>query len=348
MWSFVRLFWPIESSGAYPAADGLAATGISGGSAVVKPSGETVAVVVVTYNSAGLLPDLIASLGPGLEGLDWQLTVADNASADNSAGAVRRLAPGARVVEMGRNAGYAAGINAAVAASAPHTAVLVLNPDIRLRPGCVSTMVENLRRTGAGIVVPRLERGDGSAIAVLRREPSIPRAFGDALLGANRASRFPLLGELVVGDEHYRRESAADWAAGSAMLISRECWAAVGVWDESFFLYSEETEYSLRARDAGFVTRLAPDALAVHLEGDSKVSPRLWALLTVNRVRLYRRRHPAVQTAAYWSALVLREVSRSVRGNQASRAAAGALLSRRRMRQAPGPTWGLALEQSGG
>jgi GT2 family glycosyltransferase len=313
----------------------------------LETSRESVAVVSVTYNSASLLPDLIASLGPGLEGLDWHLTVADNASDDDSAGAVRRLAPGARVVEMGRNAGYAAGINAAVAAAPAHTAVLVLNPDIRLRPGCGPALLENLRRTGAGIVVPRLERGDGSAIAVLRREPSVPRALGDALLGARRAGRFPLLGELVVGDEHYRRESAADWAAGSAMLIGSACWDAVGPWDESFFLYSEETEYSLRARDAGYVTRLAPDALAVHLEGDSKVSPRLWAMLTVNRVRLYRRRHPAPSTAAYWAALLLREASRSVRGNTASRAAATALLSRDHMRQEPGPAWGLALGRTG-
>ncbi|BBH68018.1 glycosyl transferase family 2 [Actinoplanes sp. OR16] len=307
----------------------------------MNSSGETVAVVVVTYNSARLLEDLIASLGPGLDGLDWHLTVADNASADDSVAEVHRLLPSAQVVEMGRNAGYAAGINAAVAAAKPHTAILVLNPDIRLRPGCGPTLLANLRRTKAGIVVPRLERGDGSAIAVLRREPSVPRAFGDALLGANRAGRYPLLGELVVGDAYYERESAADWAAGSAMLISRECWDKVGAWDESFFLYSEETEYSLRARDAGYVTRLAPDALAVHLEGDSKVSPRLWALLTVNRVRLFRRRNPAVSTAAYWSALVLREVSRSLRGNQASKAAAAALLSPQRMKQAPGPTWGL-------
>jgi len=304
---------------------------------------EDLTVVVVTFNSADLVPDLLDSLKVGLGDLTWRLAVADNASTDDTVEVLQRLAPRATIVEMGRNAGYAAGINAAVAAAPPHTAILVLNPDVRLRAGCGPALVANMRRTGAGIVVPRLERGDGSAIAVLRREPSVPRALGDALLGATRAGRYPLLGELVVGDEHYRQESSADWAAGSAMLIDRACWDALGQWDESFFLYSEETEYSLRARDAGFVTRLAPDALATHLEGDSKVSPRLWALLTVNRVRLFRRRNTAASTAAYWAALLLREASRSVRGNQASRAAAASLLSRSRMRQAPGPTWGLEI-----
>ena len=95
---------------------------------------ERVAVVVVTYHSSRLLADLVASLGPGLAGVPWQLVVADNASTDDTVAVLRSLAPAARVVEMGRNAGYAAGINAAVAAADPHTALLVLNPDIRLAP----------------------------------------------------------------------------------------------------------------------------------------------------------------------------------------------------------------------
>jgi GT2 family glycosyltransferase len=121
------------------------------------------------------------------------------------------------------------------------------------------------------------------------------------------------------------------------MLIRRDCWDRCGPWDESFFLYSEETDFALRARDAGLPTRLAPRALAVHLEGDSKQSPRLWAMLTQNRVRLYRRRHSLPASTAYWGALVLREVSRSALGNRASREAARTLLSPARMRSQPGP-----------
>jgi GT2 family glycosyltransferase len=308
---------------------------------------ETIAVVVVTYNSERQLADLIASLDPGLEGVAWHLTVADNASVDGSVATVRRLAPGARVVEMGRNAGYAAGINAAVAAAAPHSAILILNPDIRLTPKCGSELLEVLARSGAGIVVPRLERGDGLVIHVLRREPRPLRTLGDALLGARRAGRFPAFGELVVGERYYAIETAADWAAGSAMMVSAECWARVGPWDESFFLYSEETDFSLRARDAGLATRLAPSALAVHLEGESKQSPGLWGLLTLNRVRLYRRRHGLPATVVYWASLLLREGSRAVLGSVASRVAARALLSPKRLRATPGPDLVTALAGGG-
>ena len=77
-------------------------------------------------------------------------------------------------------------------------------------------------------------------------------------------------------------------------MLSRDCWHACGPWDESFFLYSEEADFDLRARDAGFATVYEPSAGAVHLEGDSGNSPQLWTLLQLNRVRHFRRRHALV------------------------------------------------------
>jgi N-acetylglucosaminyl-diphospho-decaprenol L-rhamnosyltransferase len=298
---------------------------------------ECVAVVVVTYNSERLLADLIASLGPGLSGVDWHLTVADNASADATVDTLRRLAPTATVVEMGRNAGYAAGINAAVAAARPHTTVLVLNPDVRLEPGCVGVLLETLGTPGTGLAVPRIVDGTGALITTMRREPGILRTLGDAVLGARRAGRFAAIGEVVTEPDRYDRENVADWAEGSTLLISGECWRRCAPWDESYFLYSEETDFALRARDAGLLTRFTPKARAVHLEGDSRVSPALWALLTVNRVRLYRRRHTLAASAVYWSVLLLREGTRAVLGKPQSRRAVRSLLSPTRLRELPGP-----------
>jgi GT2 family glycosyltransferase len=298
---------------------------------------ETIAVVVVTYNSAALIPDLVASLEPGLRGLNWHLTFADNASADGTSEAIRTHAPGAHVVETGRNAGYAAGINAAVAAAKPFDAVLVLNPDIRLAPDCVPEMLAVLRRHGAGITVPRIVRANGDFSPSMRREPTILRAFGDAVFGANRVGRYPALGEVVTNRDSYAAETTVDWAEGSILLIDKACWDACGGWDESFFLYSEETEYALRARDNGFTMMFAPNANARHLEGDSATNPPLWALLTLNRVRLYRRRHNLASTSVYWSLVLLREASRAALGNRCSRVATRSLISPRRFRERPGP-----------
>ena len=301
------------------------------------PPPARVLVAVVTYNSQELLPELFESLDKGLEGLDWQLVVVDNASTDDSVGTTRRLRPGAVVVERDRNAGYAAGINAAVAAGGEHDAVLVLNPDVRLERGCVARLCRALERPGIGIAVPRLLDAQGRLIPSMRREPTVLRTLGDGVLGARRVGRSPRMGETVADRAAYDVEQLTDWAEGSTQLVSAACWAACGGWDESYFLYSEETEYDLRARDAGFGTLYVPEARATHLEGGSGTSPALWALLVVNQVRLYRRRHRLPATVAFWAVTLLREVIRSLLGRANSRAAVRTLLRPSMLRHPTGP-----------
>lgn len=300
-------------------------------------SGEHISVVVVLYNSEELVADLIASLPAGLEGLEWSLTVADNASTDDGPARVRDLAPNATVVETGRNAGYAAGINAAIAAAPPHTAVLVLNPDVRLTSGCVAKLMRALRQPGVGIAVPRLLDAKGELIVSQRREPTVLRALADAVIGAERAGRHRAIGEVITDRRLYEVSRITDWAEGSTLLISAECMSRCGPWDESFFLYSEETEFALRARDLGLVTRYCPTATAIHLEGGSGSTPGLWSLLVLNRVRLFRRRHGPVRSSSFWAAVLVRESSRALMGKETSRAAVRALVSPSRFREAPGP-----------
>lgn len=299
------------------------------------------ALVVVTWNSAEVLPGLLESLALGMSGLRWRLVVADNDSADGTADLVRDEAPDALLVQTGRNAGYAGAINAALEAIGPLgeeiDAVLVCNPDVRMRPGCGLALVRGLERSGTGITAPLLFDAEARMIRTLRREPSPMRLLGEMVLGARHSGRFSAFGEQVVDPRAYRGPTRADWVAGSLMALSRECVEACGEWDESFFLYSEETEYALRAREHGFATRLAPDAVAVHLEGEAVASPKLWTLLTLNRVRLYQRTHSAPAVAAFWGALVLREGSRALLGRASSRAAVRALVSPARMRAKPGP-----------
>jgi N-acetylglucosaminyl-diphospho-decaprenol L-rhamnosyltransferase len=305
-----------------------------------------VAVVVVTWNSAAVLGELLRSLPDGLVGIKWHLTVADNDSADDTVALVddwlrehEQTVDGC-VVQTGSNAGYSAAINLALAKSKPYTAALILNPDIRLEPGCAGRLLEALGSVQgtadsgqpAGIVVPRLLDDDGTLAHSLRREPTLGRAFGEAVLG-QRAGRYPRLGEVVLDEAEYQAPTVVDWATGAIMMISAECLEACGPWDESFFLYSEETEFALRARDHGFHTRLVPEATAVHLGGESKVSAQLWTLLTLNRVRLYRRRHALPAATAYWGIAVLRELPRAALGKPRSRSAVAALLRPSRLRR---------------
>ena len=294
---------------------------------------ECVAVIVVMYKSESMLSEFVESLPSGFGTVPYKLIAVDNASPDGSAELIRKLAPDATVVETGRNGGYAAGINAGVEVAGKYTAILVVNSDVRLKPGCVPELMRQMRgSSGVGIVVPKLIDGHGRLIESMRREPSVRHALFDAILGASLAGRIGRLGEVVTRTSAYDQQQLTDWAEGSTQLISLECWLACGGWDESFFLYSEETEFDLRARDRGYATLYVPTATAVHLEGGSGSSDWLWALQVVNRVFLFRLRNGAIRTPLFWVATMLREGSRALLGHRRSRLAVRALLHPNRFR----------------
>jgi len=297
-----------------------------------------IAICVVTYNSAEHIEHLAASLPAGAAGTDWILVIADNASADDTLSEVARWAPSAVVVETGGNLGYAGGVNAAIRAAGPCDAYLILNADVRLTSGCLSTLYSTLSEQ-VGIAVPKLLDASGKVIWSMRREPTALRAWADAVVGAERVGMIPALGEVVTDPELYRTARMTDWAEGSTQLISEACRLACGEWDESYFLYSEETEFDLRARDRGFMTRFQPAAVATHLEGGSAGSPTQWSLLVANRVRLYGARHGRAATAMFWLATVAREGSRALLGKATSRAALADLLKPARLAQRRGPEW---------
>jgi GT2 family glycosyltransferase len=167
---------------------------------------------------------------------------------------------------------------------------------------------------------------DGEVYPSLRREPTIGRALATAIAGGRVAQRFPRLCETVGDDRSYRERRDVDWATGAAMLVTRACADATGAWDESFFLYSEETDYAERARRAGFRVLYEPSAVVTHVGGDAMTSPRLRSMLTINRVRYYRRRHGALAGAAFYAAVLTNEVVRGALGDRTARAAAVALL----------------------
>ncbi len=82
-----------------------------------------------------------------------------------------------------------------------------------------------------------------------------------------------------------------DWALGAVLAVARECHEDVGGWDDSFFLYSEETDFCLRRADRGWSTQFVPGSVVTHIGGGSGRSDRTHVMQIVNRVRLYARRH---------------------------------------------------------
>ena len=251
-----------------------------------------VAVVIVTYQSEQVIAGCLESLPDGIRTI-----VVDNASTDSTVSVAAATRPGVQIVLNPVNAGFAAGVNLGIKAAEGYD-VLVLNADIRLHPGAVET----LRATGKPIVAPRIVGEDGALHHSLRRAPKVIGALADAAIGGGRAGRIGL-GETITDAKDYEHAHRVDWATGCAWLISRETIEKYGHLDERYFLYSEETEYMLRAGGVWF----EPRATATHIGGEVSTNPRLWSMLTANRVRLHRERHGRIAAFLMWLAVVLNE-----------------------------------------
>ncbi|GAA5183001.1 glycosyltransferase family 2 protein [Rugosimonospora acidiphila] len=295
--------------------------------------------IVVTYNSAADLPGLLDTLPRAAPGMRVRALVVDNDSADDIESAIAGR-PGVTLLRTGANLGYAGGINAGRkhlrGSLGPTRTVAILNPDLRLAPASLAWLIAAACRPAAGAAVPRfVEAGDEAAtFPSLRREPSTTRVLGDALLGRRWAGRPGWLSEMVWDPRRYDAEGPADWATGAVLVVTAEADAAVGDWDESFFLYSEETDYSRRLREAGRTIQYVPDARVFHEGAGSGTGPALTALNEVNRVRYFRKYHGPAATAAFRVAVTLGQLLRIRRpGN---RMALAALWSGRRRAELPG------------
>lgn len=283
-----------------------------------------VTLVVVTHNSARLLPAFCEALPAALVGVDdSRVVLVDSGSTDATMEVARQSPEIDLVIGLPANLGYAAGINAGIR-SAPAGNYFVLNPDVRLAPGSVRYLLDAIVGD-TGIAVPRLVDEHGALLTSLRRRPSLARAAGEAIIGG-RAGRIPALGETVRSTRSYRRRTGAAWATGGAMLLGGDCVHRTGSWDESFFLYEEEVDYALRSRRAGFTLRLVPEAGAVRIIGDEPPGDFVWALSRVNKARLYGRSHSKPATAAFGAMLLLGELLRIPRGGSRHRRAALALI----------------------
>jgi GT2 family glycosyltransferase len=290
----------------------------------------TVAVVIVTYNSADVLPTCLESLRDGgADGVGLtDVVVVDNASSDTS----MEIAKAAdylpiSVVQLTENAGYAAGLNAGVTAlrSRPPDAVMVLNPDCRLRPGALAVLARALQAPRRGIAAPRVVNLDGTLQPTLRRVPTVVGAFAEAVVGGRVADRLGV-GELIFTDGPHDVPGPAGWVMGAALLMAWDLLEAVGPWDERFLLYSEETEFILRSADHGWTTWYEPSAVVEHKGGDSGTRPSLAALLTVNKVRLFRSRNGWFTGRVYGAGVLLGMLIRAAAGQRTARASAAALI----------------------
>jgi GT2 family glycosyltransferase len=194
--------------------------------------------------------------------------VVDNASADGTPAFVRERYPDVRLVEQS-NLGLGAGWNRGIEATSSRY-VLILNADAWLTPGSLERLVAFADdRPDAAVVGPRLLNTDGSLQRSVRGFPTLWRLATEYLFLRKLAPRSRLLNAFYAAGFDHDEVREADFLMGACMLVRRAAVEQVGLLDESFFLFSEETDWCYRFTRAGWKVLFFPGAECVHVGGAS-------------------------------------------------------------------------------
>jgi N-acetylglucosaminyl-diphospho-decaprenol L-rhamnosyltransferase len=226
----------------------------------------TVGTVVVSYNTRACLERCLAHLADG----EHRVVVVDSASTDGSVELVRERFPKVELVALRGNRGFGSAANEGIRRLGGRYALL-LNADAWPHAGAIESLVAAAELDpSSGIVAPRLVNTDGSSQRSVFGYPrgplalafwaAAPGAVSMAFRGWRRlqslASRTTDEPRLIAGD---------DFPAGAALLLRRDAFAEVNGFDESFFMYSEETDLCYRIRERGWRILLDPAAVFVHV-----------------------------------------------------------------------------------
>ena len=227
-------------------------------------------------------------------GVEHEVLVLDNASADGSAEAVRERHPEARLFALERRTGKADN-DSLLLREARGRYCLLLNEDSELQDGAVQALLDALEADpGAAAAGAQLLTSSGEPTACAWRLPDIPWALAAAVF----------LQDAVAVQSTGGRVREVGWVQSSAMLVRRAAAEQVGWLDGDFFVYSDETDFCKRLRDAGWRILFAPAARAVHhdqLGTDAASMRRRIVEFHRNRDR-YFRKHGLTLTRLVWKA----------------------------------------------
>jgi N-acetylglucosaminyl-diphospho-decaprenol L-rhamnosyltransferase len=270
------------------------------------------AVVIVSWNTRELTLDALCTLYQDLatNGPESTVWVVDNASSDGTPEAVQKRFPQVTLVASATNLGFAGGNNHALrlmgfgdpsGTGDPEQlprAVYLLNPDTRTETGATQALYEALfGLPRAGVVGAQLAYGDGSFQHGAFRFPGLGQLIVDL---------FPVPGRLYESafNGRYPRKRyargdpfAVDHTLGATMMLRREAILQTGLFDEGYFMYCEEIDWSMRIRRAGWQIYAVPAARVIHLAGQSTIQVHPQSVLNLwrSRMRLFGKYYPPVR-----------------------------------------------------
>jgi GT2 family glycosyltransferase len=227
-------------------------------------------ILIVSYNTRELTLECLRSVERETRA-DHEILVVDNASRDGSADAVRAEFPGVRLFALSENLGFARGNNLA-AERASGEWLLLLNPDTVVLDGAIDRLLAFARsRPEAGIFGGRTLRPTGVLDPTSCWARPTPWSMFCRATG---------LARLFAGGRWFDPEAMGGWqrdtvrevdiVTGCFLLLSRSLWQELGGFDPEFFMYGEEADLCLRAKQRGKASLVCPDATIIHYAGASE------------------------------------------------------------------------------
>jgi GT2 family glycosyltransferase len=242
-------------------------------------SGRSATVVVVTYNNAADITDCLRSLLTTTVTTRLHVVVVDNASKDETVDLARRIADDddrVAIIVNTANAGFGAACNQGAAAGDDQFVVL-LNPDTVVHDGAVDALVAVADRPGIGPVAGRTVDSTGRIDPLSAQNvPSLRDTVWWALAIPVWGRRLPgwlgrALGRnpVLLSPDELAAERPVGVVIGCLLALRRSDWTALRGFDESYFMYGEDVDLSLRARAVGLIPTYTPDAVITHYVGRS-------------------------------------------------------------------------------
>jgi len=219
-----------------------------------------VSVVVVTFDALPWVERCLESVR------GHEVVVVDHGSTDGTLELVRERFPEVRVVEQD-NRGMGGGNNAGMRA-APGRYWFLLNSDAWIVGDGLERLVAFAdAHPEAAVIGPRLSNTDGTLQRSARAEPTVWRLTTEYAGVRKLAPHSSLLNPLYLGGFDHTTVREVDWVSGAALLVRRAAADEVGLFDESFFMFSEEADWQTRFRRAGWAVLFYPYAEVVHVGG---------------------------------------------------------------------------------
>jgi N-acetylglucosaminyl-diphospho-decaprenol L-rhamnosyltransferase len=259
-----------------------------------------VAVVTVSYDSAGVLGPFLDSVPGALPDEPVEIWLADNKPGSPHRAEIETLAQHADAIyrPMTGNLGYGHAMNAVVAELPAHIQYLLIsNPDVVLHPHALATLVDTLESADdIGAVGPRILELDGSSYPSARSVPSIRNGIGHALF-ANVWPTNPWSRSYRQDIGEHPEQRDAGWLSGACLLVRRTAFEQLGGFDTGYFMYFEDVDLGYRLGLAGWRNVYEPSAIVLHTGAHSTTGESAAMLEAHHRSA---RRFLAKKYAGWW------------------------------------------------